>query len=130
MTERGPHSNDPTGADKPFDRQNITVSAGAHNSEGDVPSAIDAFQIRAPSTWTARSFSRATAATDATSSADQGRPDSAMYVFSNAHTEIAGPYSVPVIARRTVPALHTPPSSASGCTCMPTFHAAPASSYR
>ena len=59
ITSAGPHSSEPTGAPRPFDRQNITVSAGATSSRGDVPSATAAFQMRAPSTCTRSSPVRA-----------------------------------------------------------------------
>ena len=47
-----PQSSDPTGAPSPFERQNITVSHSATSAAGATPSAIAAFQIRAPSQCT------------------------------------------------------------------------------
>ena len=46
-----PTTTDPTGAASPFDRQNVTESAGAAISAGVTPSATVALKKRAPSMW-------------------------------------------------------------------------------
>ena len=48
---------DPTGAPKPFDKQNITESAGRARSAMVSPSAAAALKIRAPSRCTGKFFS-------------------------------------------------------------------------
>ena len=82
MTLAGPHSTEPTGAPRPFDRQNMTVSAAATSCRGSVPNATAAFQIRAPSTCTRNPPARAIPQRIAISPASIGAPDNAMYVFS------------------------------------------------
>ena len=63
MTSRDPTTTEPTGQASPFDRQNVTVSAGSARSVGRTPSATTAFQNRAPSMWSGTPCARAIAAT-------------------------------------------------------------------
>ncbi len=58
-----PTTTEPTGADSPFDRQNVTLSAGAASSAGVTPRATTALKNRAPSTWSGTPRSWASAAT-------------------------------------------------------------------
>jgi len=90
ITAAGPHNSEPTGAPSPFDRQNMTVSTGATRSRGAVPSAMAAFQMRAPSIWTGNPPDRAMSHSVTISGASIGAPDSAMYVFSITTSEGLG----------------------------------------
>ncbi len=66
MRSAEPASIDPTGADRPLERQNMTVSTGAARSAASTPSATAALNSRAPSQWTGRPWRRAAAATAST----------------------------------------------------------------
>ena len=57
-----PTSTLPTGQARPFERQNVTESAGPASSRGSSSSATTAFQNRAPSMWSGTPPSCATAA--------------------------------------------------------------------
>ena len=57
---RLPVTTDPTGAESPLERQNVTESATDASSDGGTPSATEALKIRAPSMCTAMPFARAT----------------------------------------------------------------------
>ena len=80
-----PHSSEPTGAPKPFDRQNITVSAPRDELDGGTPSAIAAFQMRAPSQCTREPVRRARSRPPRRISVDAVRAarHAGMYVFSS-----------------------------------------------
>ena len=63
MNVRVPTTTEPTGQARPFERQNVTESAGAARPAGLTPSATTALKKRAPSRWRGTWFRRATAAT-------------------------------------------------------------------
>ena len=120
MTSLGPQSTDPIGAPSPFDRQNMSVSAGAASSAGLTPSATAAFQMRAPSTCTASPASRAGFVTASTSARDSGRPLAGMCVFSSVSALITGRWcSWSATAAATSAGSSDPSSSASGCSWSP-----------
>ena len=75
-----PASSEPTGAQRPFDMQVITVLAGAANSLADVPVATTALKSRAPSRCSGRFPIAAFSATR--SRTFQGVPPEGMCVFS------------------------------------------------
>ena len=55
----GPHSAEPTGAPRPFEKQTLTVSKWLAQSAAEMPVATTALNSRAPSRWRARSLSAA-----------------------------------------------------------------------
>ena len=129
INARGPQSNEPTGALNPFDRQNMVVSVPAVSSLGAAPSAMAAFQIRAPSQCTAKPASRATAVTASSSVTRQGRPDAGMCVFSTNSAEIAGRWCCcDAAARATSAGASVPSASGSGRSCAALLVAAAACS--
>ena len=65
MNGAEPTTTEPIGADRPFDRQNVTESAGAAASAGVTPRATVALKNRAPSTWSGTPRSWAIVATAA-----------------------------------------------------------------
>ena len=117
ITSAAPQSSEPTGAPRPFDRQNIIVSAAARRSRGDVSSAIAAFQIRAPSTCTRKPPSCASLHRVVISSTAIGAPDAAMYVFSMTSIVGVGRWC----ARPSIADVMPSGRSQSGCICTPLF---------
>src|SRR4029453_14610758 len=83
-----PHTSEPTGAPRPFERQNVTVSASSAHAEAGVPVATSALKRRAPSRWTESLFSRAACATSLASSSGKTRPPPGLCVFSSATTRV------------------------------------------
>ncbi len=76
----GPASNEPTGAQSPFERHAITVVAGSQYCAADVPVATTALKSRAPSRCSGRPpMALARARRSATS---HGVPPDGMCVFS------------------------------------------------
>ena len=78
------------GAERPFDRQNVTLSAGAASSAGVTPRATTALKNRAPSTWSGTPRSCAIAATARVYSTLSGRPPLWAFVFSRATRPVIG----------------------------------------
>ena len=103
----------------PFDRQNITVSAGATSSRGATPSATAAFQMRAPSTCTAQpAVVRDLARASPSRRRRSARPTAPCTCSRSRAATAAGRWcATPSIAVRT-------PSgrSHSGCICTPLLH--------
>ena len=113
MRSAGPASSDPTGAPRPFDRQHVTVVAGAERSATVVPVATAALNRRAPSRWTGTP----TAATAASRSSGHGRPPEARWVSSTHTTEGAGHRCAAASTRwATSPGSSVPSSSSRRCS--------------
>ncbi len=84
MNACDPTTIDPTGADSPFDRQNITESNGSTTSATGTPSASAALNTRAPSRCTGRPISCAPAAISRDASSDSTVPPAMLCEFSSA----------------------------------------------
>ena len=126
-----PQRTEPTGAARPFERQNMSVSTGAHRSRGVSPVARAAFQMRAPSQCTASPCWWAASATAATAAAGQGRPLAGMCGFSIATADRGGRcWPASATARRTALSARHPSGSGTGRSCTPAFRAVAARSYR
>lgn len=73
---------EPTGAHRPFDRQNITVSNPRDNVFTSTPSAVDALKMRAPSKCVGSLCSFAFAQISYIAARDVQRPPVRFAVFS------------------------------------------------
>ena len=82
ITSCPPTSTEPTGQPRPFDRQNVTVSAGPDRSVARTPWATTAFQNRAPSTCSGTPWACAIPATRRVYSGVSGWPIEWAWVFS------------------------------------------------
>ncbi len=80
ITSSLPANSEPTGAQRPFDRQHITVVAGAAQSAAAMPVAASALKSLAPSMWMGTGPAASTSAPSR--SITHGTPDAAMCVFS------------------------------------------------
>ena len=80
ITSSGPANSEPTGAQRPFDRQHITVVTGAAHAAAAMPLATSALKRRAPSMWMGTGPAASTTASSR--SIGHGAPDAAMCVFS------------------------------------------------
>ena len=82
INSAGPQINDPIGAPRPFETQNIIVSTWRVHAETSTPAAAAALKIRAPSRCSGTPASEATARTFASSSTGITRPPAPPTVFS------------------------------------------------
>ena len=90
MNSRDPTTTDPTGQPRPFDRQNVTESAGLASSAGRTPRATTALKKRAPSTWSGTPRSWATAAIAAVVATSIGWLPEWLWAFSIATRLVIG----------------------------------------
>ena len=81
MTSAGPARTEPTGAQRPFERQDITVVTGAVKAAAGVPVATSALKSRAPSMWMGRPPAAAARASEG-GQRSRGRRPAGMWVCS------------------------------------------------
>ena len=81
-----PASSEPTGAASPFDKQHMTVVAGAAYSATVTPVATSALNKRAPS----RCTGTPTAPSSCIAASGHGTPPAGMWVFSTNTADTAG----------------------------------------
>ena len=85
-----PQRIDPTGAERPFEKQNWIVSAGAQSSRASTPSAAAALKILAPSRCTRMPFRCARPATACVCAAVITEPPQLLCEFSRQTSDVRG----------------------------------------
>ena len=133
MNGAAPTTTEPAGHDNPFERQNVTESAGAARSAGATPSATAALKNRAPSTWSGTPRSWARRAISSVYATVSGWLPEWLWAFSIATRAVIGSWASP--GSRNAPATSPGSSVPSGRsrswrTLAPTTTAWPAASSR